>query len=36
MEFTVDSINCLGWELGNEFETALAEGDELNFDLFEI
>ena len=28
----MDSINCLVWELGIEFEKALTDGGELNFD----
>ena len=28
----MDSINYLVWELGNEFEIALTDGCELNFD----
>ena len=31
-EFTVDSINCLVWDLGIKFEIALTDGGELNFD----
>ena len=31
-EFTVDSINYLVWGLGIEFEVALTDGGELNFD----
>ena len=27
----MDSINCLIWELGTEFEKALTDGGELNF-----
>ena len=30
-EFAVDSINCLVWELGIDFEKALTGGGELNF-----
>ena len=31
-EFTADSINDLEWELGIEFEMALTDVGELNFD----
>ena len=31
-EFTADSINYLVWELGIEFEIALTDGGELDFD----
>ena len=31
-EFTADSINYLVWELGIEFEIALTDVGELNFD----
>ena len=31
-EFTVGSTNCLVWKLGLEFEIALTDGGELNFD----
>ena len=32
-EFTADSINYLVWELGIEFEIALTDGGELNFEV---
>ena len=32
-KFTVKSINCFVWELGIEFEKAVTDGEELNFDL---
>ena len=31
-EWTVGSIDYLGWKLGIEFEIELTDGDELNFD----
>ena len=33
-EFTADSINYLVWELGVEFEIALTDVGELNFDKY--
>ena len=32
MDFTADSINYLVWEFEVEFEIALTDGDESNFD----
>ena len=32
-KFTVESINCFVWELGIEFEKAVTDGGESNFDL---
>ena len=32
MDFTADSINYLVWEFEFEFEIALTDGDESNFD----
>ena len=28
----MESVHYTGWELGTEFEIALTDGDELNFD----
>ena len=33
-EFTVDSISHLVWKLGTEFEIALTDEGELNFDKY--
>ena len=30
----MDSISHLGWKLGTEFEIALTDGGELNFDKY--
>ena len=30
----MDSVNCLVWKLGTEFEVALTDAGELNFDKY--